>query len=57
MPNNWYTKPDDVVGVLIDPFSGELATNRTKKKKILYYVKGTEPTYNNKPLESLIELP
>jgi 1A family penicillin-binding protein len=57
MPNNWYTKPDDVVGVLIDPFSGQLATNRTKKKKILYYVKGTEPTYNNKPLESLIELP
>jgi penicillin-binding protein 2D len=41
----WYDIPANVVGVLIDPISGQLATQDTKKKKIFYFVKGTEPLY------------
>ena len=40
---SWYEMPDNVVGVLVNPINGTLADNYTKKKKILYYIKGTEP--------------
>lgn len=39
----WYDKPSDVVGVLTDLNTGKVATNESKLKKILYYVKGSEP--------------
>ena len=39
----WYTMPDNVVGVLVNPINGNIATNESKKKKILYFLKGTEP--------------
>lgn len=42
--NTWYSKPNNVVGVFVDPITGELADENTKKRKIFYYVKGTEPT-------------
>lgn len=42
----WYTKPSNVVGYLVDPISGKPATEDLKHKKILYYIKGTEPTGN-----------
>ena len=45
---SWYEKPNNVVGVLTDMNTGEVATNDSKLKKILYYVKGTEPGYKNK---------
>ena len=45
---SWYEKPDNVVGVLTDVNTGEVATNDSKLKKILYYIKGTEPGYKNK---------
>ena len=41
--NTWYDKPEMVVGVFVDPITGELATKDTKKKKIFYYIAGTEP--------------
>ena len=44
----WYDKPDNVVGVLTDLNTGKEATNESKLKKILYYLKGTEPGYNVK---------
>lgn len=40
---NWYDIPANVVGVMVDPISGQPATSKTKNKKILYYLKGTEP--------------
>ena len=43
--NTWYSKPNDVVGVIVDPITGELPNENTKKKKIFYYLIGTEP-YN-----------
>jgi len=40
----WYKKPANVVGVLVDPITGKPASNENTKKRILYYLKGTEPT-------------
>ena len=42
--SNWYSIPEDVVGVLVNPINGKIATNSSKNKKILYYLKDTEPT-------------
>lgn len=42
--NTWYTKPDNVIGAFVDPITGKLADKETKKKKIFYYLLGTEPT-------------
>lgn len=39
----WYEMPDNVVGVLVNPIDGTIATKESKKKKILYFIKGTEP--------------
>ena len=39
----FYEKPDDVIGVLINPITGEIATNSDRNKRITYYIKGTEP--------------
>ena len=52
--SNWYNLPNNVVGVLVDPISGKVATSETNKPTMFYYIKGTEPTYNNTPLDSLI---
>lgn len=45
---NWYEMPNNVVGVITDLNTGKEATNNSKLKKILYYVKGTEPGYKKK---------
>lgn len=41
--DNWYEKPNNVVGVLVNPVTGEIATDNDKNKKVLYYIKGTQP--------------
>ncbi len=50
----WYDIPKNVVGAFIDPISGALATNETAKKKMLYYIKGTEPSYEEGTLDAAI---
>lgn len=40
----WYDMPNNVVGVVVDPISGLPADNSSTKKKVLYYLKGTEPS-------------
>ena len=52
--DSWYKIPEGVVGVLTDPTTGEVATEDSKHKKILYYVKGTEPN-SNKEIDDLIK--
>ena len=39
----WYEMPSNVVGVLVNPVSGSIRDINDKNKKILYYLKGTEP--------------
>lgn len=51
---SWYEMPSNVVGVLVDPISGELATEKSKNKAILYYIKGTEPTSKQTSLDDSI---
>ncbi len=52
--NSWYSIPKNVVGVMIDPISGKLANNNTKKRKIMYYIKGTEPYDETQEFDNLI---
>jgi len=40
----WYKMPNNVVGVLVDPISGLPVDDNSVEKKVLYYLKGTEPT-------------
>ena len=49
---HWYDKPNNVVGVMVDPITGNLATEKTKNATVMYYIKGTEP--NADDLESTI---
>lgn len=51
--DTWYKTPNNVVGVAIDPISGTVATDG-KKSKILYYIKGTEPSLDKKSLDDVI---
>lgn len=39
----WYKVPEDVVGVLVNPITGNVVTSEDENKKILYYLEGTEP--------------
>lgn len=50
----WYKTPNNVVGVAIDPVSGKAATNGAKAK-VLYYIKGTEPSEVKSSLDEAIE--
>ena len=51
---SWYEIPNNVVGVLVDPITGELPNENTKHKRMFYYIKGTEPTYQDINLDILI---
>ena len=42
-PDSWYETPSNVVGVLVDPISGRPVTDENQKKKLMYFIKGTEP--------------
>lgn len=50
--DNWYQTPENVVGVLVDPISGKVASNSTKAK-IFYYKKGSEPSGDTNDLEEV----
>jgi len=41
--SNWYTAPQNIVGVLVNPVTGEIAKKDDKKSKMFYFIKGTEP--------------
>mgnify|MGYP004543103599 FL=1 len=40
---SWYSLPNDVVGVLVNPITGNVVSESSENKKVLYYLKGTEP--------------
>ena len=46
--DSWYEKPQNIISVVVNPLNGYLATNSSKKKKVIYYLKGTEPTIYDK---------
>lgn len=52
--DSWYSIPNNVVGVLVDPIDGELAGDNTSHKHMFYYIKGTEPTITESNLDTFI---
>lgn len=53
--NNWYDIPDNVVGALVNPITGEIAKEGDKNTKIFYFLKGTEPSFTLKDLEAVFK--
>jgi membrane peptidoglycan carboxypeptidase len=53
--NEWYSIPENVVGCLVNPFTGVSAVEGEKNAKIFYFLKGTEPNYMNRDLESVFK--
>ncbi len=53
--SSWYEMPNNVIGVLVDPISGLPINDKNSKKKILYYLKGTEPTNNQIVFDEIME--
>ena len=49
----WYDVPENIVGVAVDPISGDISDN-SSKNKMLYYIKGTEPKKDDYNLEDTI---
>lgn len=43
MKSTWYEAPNNIVGVLVNPITGEIAKDGDKKAKMFYFIKGTEP--------------
>ncbi len=52
--NNWYEIPSNVVGVMVDPITGEIPLDPDVKTSMFYYIKGTEPVKEKTPLDNLI---
>lgn len=42
--DSWYKQPNNVVGVLVNPITGKPATENDSNRRIMYYVRGTEPS-------------
>lgn len=53
--NSWYQLPDNVVGTLVNPITGETAQEGDTNAKIFYFLKGTEPSYVSRDLESVFK--
>lgn len=53
--NEWYSIPENVVGCLVNPITGVSAVEGEKNAKIFYFLKGTEPNYMNRDLESVFK--
>lgn len=41
--SSWYEAPNNIIGVIVDPITGALVNDESKKGKIFYFLKGTEP--------------
>lgn len=54
--DHWYEQPNNVVGVLVNPITGKPAIETDEQKKIMYYVKGTEPSNTDMVFDELLEI-
>jgi len=53
--NSWYKIPENVVGTLVNPITGEIAKEGDQNSKIFYFLKGTEPSFITRDLESVFK--
>ena len=52
--DTWYQKPSNVSAVLVDPISGKPVTEDATKKKLMYFIKGTEQTDTNQEFDEKV---
>lgn len=54
---SWYEIPDNIVGVIVNPITGIVATEEDIKKEMFFYLKGTEPSLDmsSKNLEAVFQ--
>ena len=45
--DEWYKLPNNVIGILVDPITGNVANSDTKNPELFYFIKGTEPKNND----------
>ena len=53
-PDNWYEVPDNISTVLVNPITGKPAKDTDEKKKLMYFIKGTEPSENDQVFDEKI---
>lgn len=53
--DSWYKQPSNVVGVLVNPITGKPAKEDDKNKRIMYYIRGTEPTDSDPVFDEILE--
>ena len=53
--DSWYNQPNNVVGVLVNPITGKPATDSDEKKRIMYYVRGTEPNNADPVFDEILD--
>ena len=53
--DSWYQQPNNVVGVLVNPITGKPASEDDEKKRIMYYVRGTEPSLADPVFDEIME--
>ena len=51
----WYKVPKNVSALFVEPISGKPITDDNQKKKLMYFIKGTEPIETNLVFEEIIE--
>ena len=49
----WYTVPNNVSSIFVDPISGKPVTDDLSKKKLMYFLKGTEPNITDQVFEEI----
>jgi len=49
----WYEKPKNVSAVFVDPISGKPVNQNAKKKKLMYFIKGTEPSLTDQVFDEI----
>lgn len=53
--DSWYKQPSNVVGVLVNPITGMPTQESDKHKRIMYYVRGTEPSTTDTVFDEFLE--
>ncbi len=53
--DSWYKQPNNVVGVLVNPITGKPANEYDEKKRIMYYVRGTEPSNTDPVFDEIMD--
>ena len=53
--DSWYKQPNNVVGVLVNPITGKPANEYDEKKRIMYYVRGTEPSSTDPVFDEIMD--